>query len=271
MIKILNPEFFRVETETVLKDEVYYTLISLFTDPKDFELAQYRRIPFISMVIHSDYNISESNISEEELIEMISTLNFNQYSMYGDERYDELTKLFSNDNKYHTIIFEQIEKHEVENKPEKILLVFSLPCNGIIRQIKKSEYYKLYNASLIVLKRPFKWFDLFYDKLIYGLVEIDAYFEFQEFVFTDSCNDIRRMNIHYFALNTVTTDELGETPPIYVKDLDITYNKISSAIQCKNSEERHDLFKYFGKGMFSLSDIPDNLMQRGNTISVKLK
>lgn len=268
MIKIMNPEFFRIETETILSDCLgkSATLISLFTDPRDFELPYYRRVPFMSIVIYGN-KMNVSDMTEDELIEYLKKTNFIQHSMYEDGGYDKLTKKFNPDNKYHTLIFEQTDSKEVE---EKMLLVFATPCNGIIRQVKKSEYYKLYNASLIVLKeRPFKWEDVFYDKIVYGLVDIDANFEFSEFVFTDAHNDTRRMNVHYFAVNTnVVTDE---TSPIYVDELDIVYNKLSSVIPCRNSEERQELFQYYGKGMFCLSDIPENLTQRGGMVSVRLK
>lgn len=269
MLKILNLEFFRFETETIFKkdENYYYTLVNIFTDPKDFELPQYRRIPFASIVIKTiDGDIK--NTDENKIIDILQKSNFKQHSMYiADSDYEKLTSLFKDDNKYHTLIFEQIIKN-IENYPEKILLIGAIPCSGILRQIKKSEYYNLYNASLIVLKqRPFKWNSAFYDKLLYVLVDINAYFSFSEFVFTDSENDIRLLNTHHFALNTV----LDETIQISINKIDIIYNKISSVVLCKNSEERQELFEYYGKGMFCLSDIPENLSKKGGMMSAKLR
>ncbi len=269
MLKLLNPEFFRFETETVFNKEesCYYTLLNLFTDPRDFELPQYRRIPFASIVLKTD-NADIINKDEKMILDVLQKSNFKQHSMYTiDSDYEKLTAMFSDENKYHTLIFEQIIKNK-ENYPEKVLLIGAIPCSGILRQIKKSEYYKLYNASLIVLKqRPFKWNSAFYDKLLYLLVDIDAYFEFSEFIFSDSENDVRLLNNHYFALNT----SFGDGFPISIDYIELSYNKISSIVLCKNSEERQDLFEYYGKGMFCLSDIPENLSKKGGMMSAKLR
>ncbi len=269
MLKILNPEFFRFETETIFNQEegCYFTLISLFTDPKNFELPQYRKVPFASIIIKSEFDYMKA-VDEETIIEKLQTSNFKQHSMYTtDNNYERLTSLFKNDNKYHTLIFEQITENR-DDYPEKILLIGAIPCNGILRQIKKSEYYKLYNASLIVLKqRPFKWLNGFCDKLLYLLVDIDAYFSFSEFIFTDSENNIRLLNTHHFALNTIFNNAELKS----INNIDIVYNKLTSFVLCKGSEERQDLFEYYGKGMFCLSDIPENLSKKGGMMSAKLR
>jgi hypothetical protein len=130
----------------------------------------------------------------------------------------------------------------------------------------------MYNGSFISLKnRPFTWSKdgAIYDKLIYLFVEIDAYFTFTEFVYDDEINELRRMNLHHFAINTTNTKDINTQ--IFVDELDIVYNRLSSVIVCENSDERNELFSYFGKGLFALSDLPENLTKKGNMLSVKIQ
>lgn len=278
MFTILNPEFMRFEVETVYDSDnmLYRNLINIFTDPKDFELPQYRNTPFASIVIESIYRLDE--IEEPELIKVLEKANYAIHSMYKtDDKYDKLTEPFKSNHRYHTLIFEST-LFEM-NIPKKSIVLFCIPCKGIIREIKKSEYYKLYNASMVTLKsRPIKWENEFYDKLVYGLVDIDAYFQFEELVYTESEKDIRKANIHQFTIDFALIDSVGtdKSKPLYFNnqcgiDTILKYNRIQTYIPCMYSEERSELFQYFGKNIFKLSDIPESISRKGSMISRRVR
>lgn len=259
MIHIVNPEFFTLNIESVLNEGGSYSnLINIFTDPKNFDLPQYRKTPFASIVL--DDNISYEKIEEKEIIETLGRASTVQYSCYTDKEYDELSNKFDPINRFHTLIFNNTKS--IKNKQgDPNIVIMAIPCNGIIQPIVKSNMYKLYNGSMIVMRhRPFKWNDNYYDKLVYVMVDITTCFTFYEYVFTDSPVDIRKMITHHLSLNI--DDEFGYIIPFY--------NQIVSYIPCAENEDRKSFYVYNGKSMFYLSDIPANVKNINGSISVKL-
>lgn len=271
MFEILNPEFMRIEVETIFNQEgcLYKNLINIFTDPKNFELPQYRNTPFASIIMESICRMDD--MEEKEILKILKSANYTIHSMYkSGDSYDELIKTFDSSNRYHTLIFES--KLMEANIQKKSIVLFCIPCKGIIREIKKSEYYKLYNASMVTLKtRPIKWEGEFYDKLVYGLVDIDAFFQFVELVYTESEDDIRKANIHQFTLSIGDKKDVIFSNNSIGLDTIAKYEKIPSIIPCMHSDERLELFQYFGKNIFRLSDIPENITLNGSMISTRIK
>lgn len=271
MIKILNPEFFRFQVETRLVENSYYNLVNIFTDPRDFELPQYRKDPFASIVMEYPYDKTIKNRNyefafdpkypEKGILNELYDANFEQYSMYTDDQYEVLTQHFSPDNRYHTLFFKN-----TENFTNKNIIIAAIPCNGIIQPISKSNNFKLYNASLIVMKnRPFQWTDQngiekVYDKLVYLLIDLTTVFNFHEYVFTDDTSDmdIRRITEHRIGL---------EYNPKNIRLTDVEYTKMVNYIPCQNRDDRKSFYEYPKKGMFYLSDIPTGIkLRRGNVV-----
>ena len=253
MITIINPEFFRIQAE----DPIYETkncksLVSIFTDPKDIDLPQYRKEPFASFTLNArDCN---SKSTESEIMHAMHKAHVVKYSMYTDKEYEDTTKMYDQSNQYHTLIFDQVD--DLTNMD---IVVAAIPCNGILQPIMRSNNFKLYNGSLIVMKnRPFKWKGAYYDKLVYLLIDLTTIFSFYEYVFTDdeSEYDYRKANLHTIGLYEDLDVIANTSHQIIYSPM---YEKRTFLIPCGNREDRNGFYEFPKKSMFFLSDIPNGI------------
>jgi len=269
MIHVLNPEFFRFDIESVKVNNKYQNLINVFTDPKDFDLPQYRKDPFASIVLESDIPMekkSEKNLALEEILEEIKTSNTTQYSMYTDDEYTELTNIFGGSNRYHTLIFKDVPASNVkEPSYNKNIILAAIPCTGMIQPITKNNNFKLYNAGLVVMNhRPFKWNENYYDKLVYLLIDLTTVFDFQEYRFTD---DASKWNVRIAVTHHIGIDFADHNS----SDLfDIVYQKTENLVLCGDREDRLAFYEFPKKSMFYLSDIPSKVKIVNGNIQVKM-
>lgn len=251
MVSIINPEFFRFYTEKSKTGE--NALLNIFTDPKNIDLPQYKKDPFASFIVPG----LNSN-SDDEVINAVHDLELNQYSMYVDSEYDDITQEYGSDNRYHTLIFSPSKS--ITNKN---IILAAIPCNGIVQPIPKSNNFKLYNASLIVMKnRPFKWNGEYYDKLIYLLIDLTTLFSFNEYVFTDNTSefDYRKIRRHEIGLILYQSSNKHCT----------NYRYDEYALPCENRDDRKEFYEYSKKSMFYLSDIPKGIKLVNGGIKVEM-
>lgn len=295
MIQIMYPQFFTFHIESVYEDGYYYNLINIMTEPQNFELPQYRKTPFMSIVIKNKSNWSkdfdmkdnapgclDNRNKMEAIVDLLRSqyTNINCYSCYKDPEYDTLTSKFDPSNKFHTMIFTNNAKKSTNTN----YVVIGIPCKGVVQQITKSPLYKLYNGSMIVMTNtPFKFRNELYNKLVYLLVDITSSFSFSEYIYTDSEEDIRKVITHNLAINpnfylhdttacdlNIYLDNSGISRINNKNNMEVFYYTISSLIPCEERTDRQDFFIYSGKSMFHLSDIPESIKQNKGNIAVKL-
>ena len=155
---------------------------------------------------------------------------------------------------YHTLIFDQVD--DLTNMD---IVVAAIPCNGILQPIMRSNNFKLYNGSLIVMKnRPFKWKGAYYDKLVYLLIDLTTIFSFYEYVFTDDESecDYRKANLHTIGLYEDLDVIANTSHQIIYSPM---YEKRTFLIPCGNREDRNGFYEFPKKSMFFLSDIPNGI------------
>jgi hypothetical protein len=185
MLNVINPDFFTMRRYTVPLNqksstgEKFITLVNLYTDPKMAEFSKYEKKAFFSFVFKSTTN--PSDLSENEVYNLMKTSEVNKLSMYTDERYEEVKEMFPSDIRYPTMLFEKTEDYKANN-----IAILAIPVKGIVPVIKKSDNYKLYNGSLVIC-RLFKYRLTkdepaeYYNKLIYAVVDVTTSFSFPEY------------------------------------------------------------------------------------------
>lgn len=289
MIYIHGDEFFLFKVEQSKNfDKDHAVLIQIYTDPSYFELPQYKKIPFMSIVaynfnlnipihdLHTDYD--EMNVDEyatpkddwyefprndnkyycslvDVITEYLETHSFEKYSVYVDERFSFLTSKFSDSNRYHTLIFEEKEyKDQSVFDFSENYCVIGYPVTGIISPIPRSELFELYNASLVVMNNsPFLYEDVICNKLMYALVNVYSHFTFTEYV-KDQTSDISGRGIVYTNIFGLSDDE-NDTA-------NMTHYKIKTVANIFN--QKHEYFDgKVTKNIFYLTDIPKSVKLRG--------
>lgn len=225
----------------------YVTLVNLYTDPKMAEFNKYEKKAFVSFVFSSVDDPTQ--LSENEIYNIMNTSEIRKLSMYTDERYENVKELFPSDIRYPTIIFEKSEDYTACN-----ICVLAIPIKGIVPVIKKSDNYKLYNGSLVIC-RLFKYQNTtdkrpeFYNKLIYVTVEVTTAFNFVEY---------RATKDHYYGCMKNYTVALDD-------GLALSLRQDSFLVPYK---EREDFFNPTQRqpNIFKLSDIPDGIFVSHNYI-----
>jgi hypothetical protein len=262
MLNIFNKEFFSFDVafKKDIVDNVPVTLASLniLVDPQAFDLKHYRKVPFASFAV-TQWNDTKdiSTIDTQCLVDRYFTnAVYSQYSKYEDSGYEEMLTNFP-DNKAHTLIFNDPNRSRFANTNyiNKVLLVIAIPIKGIIAPIRKSSQYKLYNGSFISCKM-FKWQEQYYNKLVYLLVDMRSSFSFQEYVQT-SDSEVGIMHNYYFTLQPKSYD-----------DYTVKMQRIDSVVPY---EGRDDLFSKSDRNLFYLMDIPSEIINRKDSISVQIK
>ena len=257
MIQIINDRFFSFDIET----SENLVSVNLMIDPQDFELKSYKKSPFASIIIENEELVKEiedkrmKNLLSHEYILTTITEYFThyyywQYNLYSDSEYDMYTNKFDN-RRFHTMIYYFDRTMDVLEE-SKAMIIAAVPIKGIAAPITKSYHYKLYNGCLISCK-PFKWneTDMFYNKIMYILVDIKSMFSFQEFIRTQD-EKIGIMN-DYIWYNTSSNNPYC--------------NMTTTTLQYEGKE---DLFEKPMKNIFYLSDVPKDIMTKRETISVKM-
>lgn len=267
MIKIENPELFGFETYV----SNGLVLVNVFIDPEVVELKNYRRTPFSSIIIKSDTLIEKLREIEQidntfvkkkkrmlvdELLPIIESSSLITYNLYTDNEYDTYKNIFEDVN-LHTVLLFVNSEYRVSDT-DKSILIFGYPVDGIITPIVKSPNYLLLNGSFISTK-PFTMGTntdgLYYDKLIYCLVDIKTSFEYSEY------NQVSESHgVGYDRRFIVGCLDMNESPTIYQKN-DERIIPIAG---------REYLFKKPDKNMFCLSDVPSDIITKKYSLSRKI-
>lgn len=264
MLEILNEEFFGFDIEVVDN----YISINIMVDPQKFTLKTYKRSPFASIIIKSadDANwLAIQGETRENILELLMSIKHSKmkkYNIYNDDEYDKIAKLYD-DRLFHTIMFyfdidEDITESE-EIAPGNDILIGGFPIAGMVSKIQKSQHFIMYNGALIHCK-PYKFGDnnQFYDKILYCLTEVKSFFSFQEFI-TTPLENIGVMLNHSFYL--------------YIEDMG---GKIT-CIREKTEEasfpiaSREHMFNKPSKNIFFLEDVPKDIMNRNDILSIRIK
>lgn len=172
---------------------------------------------------------------------------------YVDEKFDDLTEPFTKyfNLSFHNVLFYiDITRKNVEKFS---ILVGGFPIRGIVNRIGKSDDYILYNG-ILVNTEPFRYNLEEYATIIYMLVDVKSKFQFSEYIQADE---------NYGDMITY------EFFPEYLYDGNVSFRfyKKPNKIPMKN---REFLFEKSSKNIFSLSDIPKDIVSKSDTLVVKL-
>lgn len=246
-----------------------------------FDLKLRKKTPFASVLFNIDRkdidldkykdNLDIQDIGPDDRIEffnIIKSWDFERCSVYDpNNTYDQYVDLFTSG-----ITNGKVTRHPISSllyttnidntmydkkaaDINQLVAILAIPLKGILAPIKKSSDYKLYNASFIPCK-TFKWNDDVYNKLVYLMVDISTYFSFQEYV---KCEDSNENNDRYSMINHV----------FHYDGNSIIEKHFVSIVPHRDRE--HLFIPNPSKNLFSLSDIPEDVIIKGNSISVELK
>lgn len=172
---------------------------------------------------------------------------------YVDETFDELTEPFI---KYSELTFHNVLFHidlTRKNVEKYTILVCGFPIRGIVNRIPKSDDYTLYNG-ILVNTEPFKYNFQEYTTIIYMLVDVKSKFQFSEYIQSDEMRG-----------DMITYSFFPEY--LYEGNMSFRFLTTPNKIPMKNRER---LFEKSSKNIFSLSDIPKDIVSKSDTLVVKL-
>ena len=270
MIVINNPILFGFEYS--ISDDL--VLVNITVDPEIVELKNYKRTPFSTLLFKSKtlaenfMNLSELDIDtktrKKEILELISPLlnscSMEMYNLFLDNEYDMYKEIFSN-NVLHTIIL-FIDDSKPKHKTDKVIMIGGYPVRGMISPMTKSQDYLLFNGSFISTKMFSMKEDMvennndfiYYDKIVYVLVEIKTQFEFREYI--PLHDSIGLCYNHRFMIGIDDDKSI----------------KVDSELECRKIPiaGREYLFQKPEKNIFHLSDVPKDIMMRNSNIIKKI-
>ena len=267
MIKIENIEFFGLNYEV----SNGYISINILVDPQEFDLKQYRKTPFVSIIVKNDKYANEfmKNTPKEKvrnklinfIYRYVNSHKIYEYNMYLDDEYDEIKKNFPN-RLFHSILLyvesddplDTVDTLRGSGFLESPYLITAKPITGILTPIRKSVHYQIYNGCFINCK-PFSFGDSIYNKLTCCFVKIKSLFEMTEFIKTDDEN-IGQMIIHRYVLRSFKDEHFW-----------INHNKEIIKIPYVG---RDDLFDKPSKNLFYLSDVPKDVRVKCNSLSIEI-
>lgn len=294
MLFFENPEFFNC---TLITDEVDLTAkdcflaVSLTIRSKKFGLEdQPNRIGFSTIIFRfvnqSDRDefathFIESGIKPGDMLSYIGLyirekhLHTEVLNRYTDGKFDDVIERFSRDVQFGSvIIYINTEKPpllpnvEVDLDPSKFthqLLIAAIPIEGMLSPITKSPFYKLYNANFIACKKvkTNSGNEIHCNGFIFVFVEIKASFTINQFIPSDWSGDYGSMK------QTIWTLEMlgNELTPLIFQLYELSKTEIVSAVTYAGNEK---LFEKPNRNLFHLSDIPSDVINRGESITKKL-
>lgn len=266
MIEVINPEFFTINKHAVNTDiDTLAVLYNVMAQPQRFDLPAAKRLPFASIIMsHMDASLLELNSENNntELYDILKTYDLESHSLYDDDNeYGNYTSYFTEgwvDGKVvtlpiHTKLYTIDIKNPIVKHSTQQIVIIAIPLKGILAPIKKSNDYTLYNASFVSCK-PFFWKDGYYNKLVYLMVDISTTFSFQEYILVKGYDNIQG---YYTMLNHI----------FYFNGKNIEEYVIQSIVPYEGRE--HFFAPNPSKNLFSLSDIPEDIIVKSNSISVK--
>lgn len=253
MIDILNKQFFRIDIEN--NSEENMTLVSIFTDPEQFDLPRVRKTPVASIVLHDTLITPDTNPSDIQA--RLRKTNIIIRSSFTDSEYDDLVKKFTQTH-YNELIFEETPEYT-----HHCIAVCAMPCSGIIAPITKSPFYKLYAGSLVVLSSPFKYKEQWRNKLVYMTVEIISHLTFSEYVLTQNEWNINKNIQHMIGLKRVSPNDniSGSVSDEDYTTMRIDYSRTEYDLPCLDCDERTRFLTVNDK-IFYLSNMPTGIFYK---------
>jgi hypothetical protein len=252
----------------------YYMAFHLTVDSEYIESDRYQKTPFCSLVIRFN-NITEMQsfctFAEkkettkifERLQAYSSTYPIQLLNAYKDEEYDTIAAKFDHNQSFHSMILYMDSTGKTLDEsplPEHHLLISAIPFSGIISPITKSPFHTLYNGKFI----PCKKFQLkstgsstvhneWYKAIVYVYADIHSSFAIHEFHNPEDESLYGTETIHLWSYSKWMRH--------------IKYDKIVNDVLYAGNE---NLFEKPRRNLFHLSDIPNDIANRGDSLMRKM-
>lgn len=243
--------------------------INIKIDPKMFDLRTVKKVPFCTIVIKIGGNeninfLNNDKINDDKFYDKISKLSqlysMKLLNMYEDTEYPDVVNQFDTGCLFHTVlIFIDLNEKATIETPNPNLLVTGLPISGFVSPIGKSANYDIYNGKFIHCK-AFKYNDKFNNGIVFIFAKVRSYISVDEYLVGESSNEDTLKWGHM----------LQHTWWIALKDKDEISVSTSHRRYPVMYNGNESLFSKSKKNLFYLSDIPSDVIQRGETITTRM-